>query len=597
MGLLSLGVRTGRGSVAPVPSSLRHPGRRLAVVPALLVAGAAAAAPAQARRLELTPTGCSGQPITPTRVIAGTFDASLRGSYVMVPIAVPPRTTQVRVKYCWRDPDGLTSSARSTLDLGLWQPAPGGRAWGTREFRGWGGSSHGDVAVSPQGFSTEAQYLADPDAYVPGRTTRGFLPGRVPAGRWAIELGVAYVTGPEDGNPARRIPWRVEVELRSDPAFAATPYRPARFDPRPARPVPGWYAGDLHVHAEHSALGDATMREVFGYAFKPLAQGGAGLDFVSLTDYVTPSAWGEIGRLQHDFPGKQILRSSEVITYHGHFGNHASLRYVDHRTGRVYERAAGGGLRLLRPATPPSSRFADIHRAGGFVEVNHPRIFFPSTTPGYAAFCRGCPWEYSDAATDWDGVDALEISTGPPSFGATPSQFLLQAIALYDRLTARGHHLAAVAVSDSHDAGRSDATSRPVGTGTTVVHARRLSERGVVAAVRAGHTYAKPFGRGGPDLRLVARTRGRRVAIMGDTVRARVVTLVAKVLGGERPAAPSTAPRTLAIMRDGRPYRSVAVGPGTTRVALRVGPGAYRLQLGRGDLVEGFSTPIWVRTR
>ena len=168
---------------------------------------------------------------------------------------------------------------------------------------------------------------------------------------------------------------------------------------------------------------------------------------------------------------------------------------------------------------------------------------------------------------------------------------------MYDSLTARGHHLAAVAVSDSHDAGRFDATSRPVGTGTTVVHAGTLSERGVVAAVRAGHTYAKPFGEGGPDLRLVARRRGRRVAIMGDTVRASSATLVARVLGGERPAAPSTAPRTLLVLRDGTPYRSVAVGPGTTRVALRVGPGAYRLQLARGDLVEGFSTPIWVGGR
>ncbi len=580
-----------------MPSTSRPRGRRAAIITALLVAGSLAAAPAEASRLTLTPTGCSGQPITPSRVINGTFDDALRGSYVMVPITVPPGTTQVRVKYCWRDPDGLTSTARSTLDLGLWQPAPGARPWGTPEFRGWGGSSHGDVAVSRQGFSSEAQYVADPNAYVPGRTTRGFVPGRIPAGRWAVELGVAYVTGPEDGNPTGRIPWRVEVELKRDPAFAAAPYRPARFDQRPARRAPGWYAGDLHVHAEHSSLGNATMREVFGYAFKPLAQGGAGLDFVSLTDYVTTSAWGEIGRLQPDYPGKQILRSAEVITYHGHFGNHASLRYVDHRTGPVYARAASGGLRLLRPATAPRSRFTEIHRAGGFVEVNHPRIFYPSTTPGFAAFCRGCPWEYSDAATDWNAVDAFEISTGPPNFGASPSPFLLQAISLYDSLTARGHHLAAVAVSDSHDAGRFDATSRPVGTGTTVVHAGTLSERGVVAAVRAGHTYAKPFGEGGPDLRLVARRRGRRVAIMGDTVRASSATLVARVLGGERPAAPSTAPRTLLVLRDGTPYRSVAVGPGTTRVALRVGPGAYRLQLARGDLVEGFSTPIWVGGR
>ena len=82
---------------------------------------------------------------------------------------------------------------------------------------------------------------------------------------------------------------------------------------------------------------------------------------------------------------------------------------------------------------------------------------------------------------------------------------------------------------------------------------------------------------------------------MGDTVRARAVTLVARVLGGERPAAPSTTPRTLVVLRDGRPYRSVAVGAGDhPGLVLRVGPGAYRLQLGRGDLVEGVSTPVWV---
>ena len=54
----------------------------------------------------------------------------------------------------------------------------------------------------------------------------------------------------------------------------------------------------MHVHAEHSALGDATMTETFDFAFKPLSEGGAGLDFVTLSDYVVPSAWGEIGRYQ-----------------------------------------------------------------------------------------------------------------------------------------------------------------------------------------------------------------------------------------------------------------------------------------------------------
>jgi len=76
-----------------------------------------------------------------------------------------------------RGPDG------NTVDLGLWQAREGQTPWGTAQFRGWGGSSHPDVAVSSQGFSTEAEYLANPKGYVPGRTTRGFLPGPLPAGR------------------------------------------------------------------------------------------------------------------------------------------------------------------------------------------------------------------------------------------------------------------------------------------------------------------------------------------------------------------------------------------------------------------------------
>ena len=48
----------------------------------------------------------------------------------------------------------------------------------------------------------------------------------------------------------------------------------------------------MHVHAEHSNYGAATMTETFEYAFKPLAQGGAGLDFITLSDYVSATRPG-----------------------------------------------------------------------------------------------------------------------------------------------------------------------------------------------------------------------------------------------------------------------------------------------------------------
>jgi len=535
---------------------------------------------------------CTGDPITPDKVIAGSFPALLQGSYVMVPFDVPAGTAGVRVKYCFDQPAGPTQgNARNTVDLGLWDP---------RGFRGWGGSSHPDVTVSTSGFSSEAEYLADPRGDVPGRTTRGFLPGPVRTGRWEAELGVGGVVTREQGNPANAVAWRLEIAfLRSVPGPA---YTPAPYDEKPARRKPGWYAGDLHVHGEHSALGDATNREVVDYAFKPLTDGGAGLDFITLSDYVTSSGWGEIGRVQPLHPRNLVIRSAEVITYRGHTGNHASVHYVDHRRGLVFARADDGTLSLRREAQPPSRLFDEVHRFGGWTQINHPRIF-PSSVPAFRLLCRGCPWDYTDAETDLRKVDAIEVSTGPATV-SPPSDpdpdtlvFTRDAIAYYQHALAVGGHVAAVSVSDAHHAGVVDnpITGRPIGQGATVVHARDLSERAVAAAVKAGHTYAKLIGNQGPDLRWTAFGRGRP-AIMGDSIRGGAnVRLRARVLGATATAAPGTQPYTLVVQRDGVDVQRLPVTAVDQTFRLRAtGPGRWGIVLERGRLVVALATPIWV---
>ena len=77
--------------------------------------------------------------------------------------------------------------------------------------------------------------MADPKGDVPGRTTRGFLPGPIPAGSWAAELGVGGVVSQADGDADGMVRWRVEIELSTDPAFAAEPYAPAPYDAKAAR--------------------------------------------------------------------------------------------------------------------------------------------------------------------------------------------------------------------------------------------------------------------------------------------------------------------------------------------------------------------------
>lgn len=536
---------------------------------------------------------CTGSPIGPTQVITGTFPADLQGSYVMVPVEVPAGTTALRVKYCYSQPSGpTTANAKNTLDLGLWDPSG---------FRGWGGSSHPDVTVSPRGFSSEAAYLADPKADVPGMTTRGFLPGPVPAGRWQVELGVGGVLTPGQGNPAGTVGWRLEIAALTDPSFAEPAYAPAAYDATPARRGARWYQGDLHVHAEHSDLGAATMRQTFDYAFAPRSKRGAGLDFITLTDYVTSSAWGEIGRYQAGYPGKLIIRSSEVITYRGHTNNQASHTYVDHRMGPVYDRAPDGSLTLVRPARAPSGLFDAVHAAGGWTQINHPRIYPPGDSPVFALLCRGCAWVYPDTDTDFRKVDAIEVSTGPATQGAPASaetfSFTTKAIAYYQHALATGAHVAAVAVSDSHHAGtpQNPGTQTPLGYGATAVFATELSESAIAAAVRAGHTYAKLLGAQGPDVRFTAR-RGTRRAIMGDSISGgRAIRLSAGVTGASSKATPGAGRYTLLVQRNGRTVRRLKLRRSHGTFHFRPSkPGRWGLLLLHGKATAVVTTPIWI---
>ncbi|HVL82428.1 MAG TPA: CehA/McbA family metallohydrolase [Actinomycetota bacterium] len=527
------------------------------------------------------PHPCPGSPQgAPDATFSGTFDTTLEGAYVMVPFVVPEGQTRLRVRLCHdQPPTPLSSQLKHTLDMGLYDRRSPVGSFGPDGFRGWGGSSRPDVLINPRGND-----LGGPDV-----TTVGFNPGPVPAGEWAAEIGVASVAGPEEGDPDGSVSWRLEVYWDHRAADLVDPYEPTAYDVTPARSEPGWYKGDLHVHARHSAPQDASMMEAFGYAFDE-----AGLDFITLSDYVGTRQWGSIGAYQAQYPDKLVIRSAEVITYRGHVNNHGSVTYVDHRTGPVYELGAGG-LRLVRTAQPASRILSDIRAAGGLTQVNHPTTF-PAKVPGFGSLCRGCSWEYPDAETDWSLVDAMEVQTGPAGTPDPrgnelgPNPFTPLAIRWWDELRARGYRVTAVGASDSHHAGRTPGgiTQSPIGEATTVVYAQELSERGIADAVRKGHAYVKFFTPSGPDLRFSAEAETSR-AIMGDRLAATTATFTARVMG----AAPNPQPRTLHVMLEGVPILSVPVPtddfvlPFTAAV-----PGNYRLQLQRGTAIEAITNPI-----
>ena len=520
---------------------------------------------------------------------AGAFSASRQGAYVQIPFDVPDASTAIRVRYCFDQPPG---GSGNTLDIGVFEPRPAGQAgWEMAERRGWSGSAVRDLAIAVDGFTDATTYESSRKAYVSGFTTRAYQPGPIPAGKWAVELGLASIVGPPadpDG-----VAWRVRVETSDDPSWSNDPYSRAPYDSSPANQSPGWYAGDLHAHGEQEP-GNALVRDSLDYAFRPLAQGGAGLDFITVVDHNNDVFAGEAGRFQPDYPGKLIIPGTEVTTYTGHHNEHGSSAFADYRGGPVYRLEPEPPATLVRTqdAVLPASQFALIGAADGWTQINHPTIF-----PDAPTLCRGCPWDYTAAETDFGLVDSIEIQTGPAELGTAVNPFTETAIAFYEEALASGAHVAAVGSSDSHQADQFSVTSAPIGRASTVVYAEQLSKAAIEQGIRGDHTYVKVYGGDGPDVRLTARSPGTPAVIIGDSLSGPVAKLKARVFGAG-PSAARPGPHELRLLRDGTVAQTVPIAADELVHAFEVtASGRYSLEVVRrasgGDRVEVYSSPIW----
>ena len=480
--------------------------------------------------------------------------------------------------------------------MGVYEPLKSGdNVWGPKERRGWSGSAVRDLAISENGFTPDSTYLAGKKAYVSGYTTRAYEPGPIPAGEWAVELGLAAIA-PPPGDPDG-VAWRVRVETSSNASWSNHPYSPVPYDPTPASKEPGWYVGDLHAHGEEEP-GNATMKQTFDYGFRPISQGGAGLDFMTLVDHNNNVAHiGEIGRHQPDYPGKLILPGTEVTTYEGHYNNQGSSYFADFRGGPVYRLdGSNGSLTKTQDPVTPASQFGAIEAAGGWTQINHP------TVPG-GSVCRGCPWDWSEAETDYSKLDALEIQNGPADLntGTTnppANPFTTTAIAFYEKLLAAGRHVAAVGSSDSHQADVVDGIlGSPIGRGATAVYATNLSRTAIVAGVKADHTYVKLYGSDGPDIRMTGTSPGAPDAIFGDSLKGPVASFKATVTGAG-PGAARPGSYLMKLLRDGTEVASVpVVGDDFSHTFEQSTSGRYSLEIVRENptvqRIEDYSSPIW----
>lgn len=421
-------------------------------------------------------------------------------TYRLLPFEVSEETTRIAVQYDWGsdDPTADEDPLRgTTIDLGVWdQHGP----FDAEGFRGWSGSRHRDVTISA------------------GEATRGYLAAPIEPGIWHVELGVAAV----DRNGGW---WEVEITCHDDvetTSPSGTAGQPDPVDPdHVASTEPGWFHGDLHMHAYHSAPDAPDWDEFVAFAREQQ------LDFLPITEYVTSAHWYELGAVQRDHPDLLVWPGREIITYHGHaIALGETWDTIEYRHG--FEDITMAEIQR------------DTIAEGALFQVAHPTTFEGEV---FEQLCRGCPWEL-EPFTDWDTVHTIEVLTGPAVVYPTGQQdaagfenpFMREAIEMWEDLLNDGYRITAVGGSDDKWAGeRTDefGTISPHGVPATAVHSEELSRAGLTEALLAGRAYVRSLGvEGSPALEMTAVTDDGEEATFGGELTADSAELTVEVTDG-----------------------------------------------------------------
>lgn len=324
---------------------------------------------------------------------------------------------------------------RTTIDLGLIDPAG---------LRGWSGGNKRLFTVA-----------AD-DA------TPSYRGGPLPPGQWKLLLGVPNIRAGQASDYTARI----HLAPAAAPEALPDALRVNLAD------RPGWYRGDLHLHSGHS---DASCDSQSGARVPcPLfltlqAAAERGLDFVAVTEHNTLSHLQDLRALQPYFDRLLLVPGMEITTFQGHANVFGIQGALDFRVGGTTD-----WNRLLR----------ETQRRALPVSVNHPML--PSDE-----HCMGCGWQPREG-TDWSRVAAVEAVNGADA--GTPVSGILFWQARLDE----GHRLTAIGGSDNHDATlrTTQFGKSRIGSPTTVVFARSLSQAALLDGIRSGRVYIDVEGSG-----------------------------------------------------------------------------------------------------
>jgi hypothetical protein len=210
-----------------------------------------------------------------------------------------------------------------------------------------------------------------------------------------------------------------------------------------------WYRGDCHVHSVASNGGELTPPQIVAGAK------AAGLDFIATTEHNTAEmhgAWGEAG------DDLLVILGQEVTTRTGHW------LALGIERGQVIDWRYGVHDDVV------DQQLAAVHGVNGLCVAAHPYAPYPTGRFEY-------PYESFDAVEVWNGPWTSDVPWQADNEAALGewSRTLCTDIQ-------HGRWRPAVGNSDTHLEGQ-------IGIPHNVVLADELSADGVLAGIRAGHSW------------------------------------------------------------------------------------------------------------
>ncbi len=334
-----------------------------------------------------------------------------------------------------------------------------------KEFRGWAGGGNKIFTIA----ATDA--------------SPSFLPGHVNPGLWKLLLAIPNI---RDGVSAQ---YSAKVYFSSTEQGVSFPLAAPRL-----RSGADWYKGDLHMHTGESdgSCLSKTNKKVRCPVFKTVeAASNRGLDFIAITDHNTNSHYRAVRELQPYFDNVLLIQGTEITSFLGHANVFGANAFIDFRLGE--------------PGHSINDFLREVKRLGGVVSLNHPAV--PS-----GELCMGCGWSRRNQ-TDFSLVDAVEVVNGDQV------ESTLSGIPFWEEELSKGVRLTAIAGSDNHQADLQENAPKAVGSPTTVIFARELSEAAILEGIRRGHVYIMTEGPKGHAAQFKALQNNQEYS-MGDNLKA-----------------------------------------------------------------------------